>query len=33
MLQHQQFVRALNSQARLKGFEPTATVRGLYALA
>ena len=33
MLQHQQFVRALNSQARLKGFEPTATVRRLYGLA
>jgi hypothetical protein len=30
MLQHQGFVRALNSQARLKGFEPTDTVRKLY---
>jgi hypothetical protein len=27
MLQHKGFVRALNSQARLKGFEPTDTVR------
>ena len=33
MLQHQQFVRALNSQARLRGFEPTATVRRLYGVA
>jgi len=33
MLQHQQFVRALNSQARLKGFEPTASVWRLYGLA
>ena len=33
MLQHQQFGRALNSQARLKGFEPNATVRRLYGLA
>ena len=27
MLQHQGFVRTLNNQARLKGFEPTDTVR------
>lgn len=33
MLQHQGFVRALNSQARLKGFEPTDTVRKLYGVA
>lgn len=30
MLQHQGFVRALNSQARLKGFQPNDTVRKLY---
>ena len=30
MFQYQGFVRALNSQARLKGFEPTDTVRKLY---
>ena len=33
MLQHQGFVRALNSQARLKGFEPNDTVRKLYGVA
>jgi len=33
MLQPQGFVRALNSQARLKGFEPTDTVRKLYGVA
>jgi hypothetical protein len=30
MCQHQGFVRALNSQARLKGFKPTDTVKELY---
>jgi hypothetical protein len=30
MLQHQGFVRALNRQARLKGFDSTDTVRKLY---
>ena len=30
MLQHQGFVRALNSQARLRGFEANDTVRKLY---
>ena len=33
MLQHQGFVRALNVQARLRGFEPTDTVRKLYGVA
>jgi hypothetical protein len=33
MLQHQRFVRTLNRQARLKGLEPTVTVRRLYGLA
>jgi hypothetical protein len=33
MLQHQGFVRVLNSQARLKGFEPTDTVRNLHGVA
>jgi len=33
MLQHQGFVRALNSQAKLKGFEPTDTGRKLYGVA
>jgi hypothetical protein len=33
MLNHQGFVRALNSQARLKGFEITDTVGKLYGVA
>jgi hypothetical protein len=33
MLQHKGFVRALNSQAWLKGFEPTDTMRKLYGVA